>query len=123
MAAGDSQATYFALMGEWVTCENGHRVVQFRRDVRLGEEMDPATQYENWQIPEPIYGDLEPRCHCGGRFFWGSRVIDDLGVEGEHVQALCVMSGVRMHFQSGWRAAIEVTAREDYVPPLAAPSE
>lgn len=81
----------FARRGEWVTCENGHHICQFTRDVMVGEMFDPAAM-GNWQRPAPERGTMhhdalcdirEPGAAlpCGARWF----------------------IGCNYHFADGWR--------------------
>ena len=71
----------YAKEGEWVTCENGHRIAMFSRDVRWGEMFDPLA-LRDWQQPEPAIGSYPMRCdRCGAE--WST--------------------GIQYHFSNGWR--------------------
>lgn len=71
----------YALKGEWVTCAQGHKIVQLERDVQYGEGFDP-TVFVNWQQACPVMGEvLHPCAECGGNFY----------------------AGMQFHFNDGWR--------------------
>jgi hypothetical protein len=69
----------YASQGEWVTCENGHKIVQFARDVKHGEMFDPAALV-NWQQYQPEIGQIVCACsECQARFFLDMRFHFDDG--------------------------------------------
>lgn len=71
----------YAKKGDVVTCERGHHIVTFSRDVRWGEMFDPKALVD-WQQPEPKIGEIAPRCvQCGA--MW--------------------CAGNQYHFEDGWR--------------------
>jgi hypothetical protein len=71
----------FAVAGEWVTCERGHRIVEIARDIPLGALYE-AQNFKNWQQPEPPLGIMEQPCvRCGAKWFMG----------------------MALHFEEGWR--------------------
>ena len=60
----------YAKSGQWITCENGHRICQIVRDLYIGD-LGWAACIGNWQenaFPEPALGQtICPRCGiCGG---------------------------------------------------------
>lgn len=63
-----SRDTVYARAGERVTCENGHHIFTFCRTVRMGEDVDPPKNMEDWQIPVPPIGAVDPPCHCGAQW-------------------------------------------------------
>ncbi len=82
-------ATFYALMGEWVTCENGHRIVQIARDIPFPSQDDVSLNYENWQVEPPGIGSKDARCPaCGAVWF--------------------DFEEYRGHFSSGWRRYLDV---------------
>lgn len=78
--------TLFAKSGEWVTCENGHRICRVARDIQQGELMQPENKLVEWQQPKPVSGQRSEQIRCGlcGAKWFGSH----LG---------------KLHFEDGWR--------------------
>ncbi len=74
----------YAKAGDVVTCENGHAICSFVRDVDVGEAFDAAA-VDGWTQPEPKIGDIVSPCaKCGARWF----------------------KGVYFHFEDGWRIGL-----------------
>lgn len=72
----------YAHAGEIVTCENGHLVCKFGRDVKVGEFFDPSA-FECWYQDMPVIGTIDPPCTvCGAMWF----------------------HGMLFHFRDGWAA-------------------
>ncbi len=74
----------YARIGEWTTCERGHRIAQFVKIVKCGQEFDPAA-LSHWQQRVPEIGEYPvPQCEkCGSEF----------------------STGTHYHFDDGWRVA------------------
>jgi hypothetical protein len=72
----------YADRGEWITCENGHRIARFVKSVKSGQLFDLYAISE-WQQHEPAIGEFPiPRCEkCGAEWCAGSQY----------------------HFLNGWR--------------------
>lgn len=71
----------YAKEGDWVTCEEGHQIAQFARDVPVGS-MFQGDELHNWKQTEPKRGQLAQPCeHCGRPWF----------------------AGMQFHFSDGWR--------------------
>lgn len=77
--------TVFAKKGEPVTCENGHIICTFSRNVAVADDFIPTHLY-TWTQPEPQRGDSGPVCAQCGALFWH-------GAGG----------GQHFHFADGWR--------------------
>ena len=60
----------YAHAGETVTCENGHPICDFARDVYRGMMQDPPRDFTNWRQVVPVVGErLIPMCAvCGASF-------------------------------------------------------
>ena len=60
----------YAFAGETVTCENGHPICDFARDVVYGTMQDTKSDFGNWRQPAPQVGDFPiPGCAvCGAPF-------------------------------------------------------
>lgn len=57
--------------GEWVTCENGHRIAKARATIFTTTEFRPLENFEDWQIPggTPLPTDpIAPCTICGKRY-------------------------------------------------------
>lgn len=73
----------YASCGDHVTCENGHLICEFVRDVYVGEMFDPHA-LGNWQQREPAIGTLIQPCEaCNARWY----------------------KGTYFHLEDGWRIA------------------
>jgi hypothetical protein len=71
----------YASKGDQVTCENGHVVCEFGRNVAAGEPFDPSALV-NWIQKTPKRGQQTAPCEqCGARWYKGSL----------------------FHFSDGWR--------------------
>ena len=76
----------YARRGEWVTCEGGHKICRFRRDVRWFETFE-GQAVGDWQQPEPAVGTQHCPCtKCGASWFQAN-----------------LRSGTIYHFRDGWR--------------------
>lgn len=72
---------FFAARGDQITCQNGHHIATFARDVRRGEMFDLAA-IRDWQQPCPPVGTMDQPCTiCGAEWF----------------------KGTNLHFKGGWR--------------------
>lgn len=61
----------YAMKGERVTCERGHLVAVFKRDVMVGEMARPDQL--QWAFgDQPREGDTIKPCRCGSAVFGGS---------------------------------------------------
>jgi hypothetical protein len=77
-------ATTYAKAGDTVTCENGHIICTFKRNVIVGEEFDSSALGE-WTQPQPQLGAIDVPCStCGARWF----------------------KGPYFHFTDGWRIGV-----------------
>ncbi len=77
-------AQTYARAADAITCENGHRICVFQRDVRVSEPFD-GTALGAWTQPEPKIGAIKSACAtCGARWFKGSY----------------------FHFEDGWRIGL-----------------
>ena len=75
----------YAKRGDLITCENGHPIATFERDVEVGDSFD-ATAIVAWQQTPPEIGTMEKPCEiCGQRWF----------------------KGPYFHFWDGWRIAYD----------------
>lgn len=73
----------YARKGDWVTCENGHIICVFNRNVIIGGAFDGAA-LEMWQQREPTIGQADmPVCAV--------------------CQAPFVRNLNEFHFYDGWR--------------------
>jgi len=71
----------YARKGEIVTCERGHHIFTFLRDIKVGDPFDPNVQGD-WRQPEPKRGTVSQPCKlCRARWF----------------------KGTYFHFPDGWR--------------------
>lgn len=78
----DAENNRYAAKGEKVTCENGHEICTFSRDVSWGDFFTPGD-LTDWKQKEPEIGDLDPqRCESCGKP-WSD--------------------AMRFHFADGWR--------------------
>lgn len=74
----------YARKGEWVTCEQGHKLGRFTRDMLVGDDISADL------LTAPIIApDGEPSgpCACGAWFAFTTRGSDDIW----------------FHFEAGWR--------------------
>lgn len=77
--------TYYAMKGEIVTCENGHEICEFSRNVCTRDEAKLDSDLVNWRQKSPQIGALIVSCErCGAQWWHGNY--------GQH-----------FHFASGWR--------------------
>ena len=98
--------TIFAKAGEWVTCENGHRICQIARDLIKNEMMDPPRDFANWQQSEPALGtpaDAILCADCGAHWFNNGQILDQISINEEAGTKLALVDGPRLHFEDGWR--------------------
>jgi hypothetical protein len=71
----------YAKKGDAVTCERGHHICTFQRDVAVSDPFD-STVLGDWRQPEPKKGTVYQPCMiCGARWY----------------------KGVYLHFPGGWR--------------------
>lgn len=71
----------YAKKGDIVTCERGHHICTFLRDVGVGEGWD-STAMGDWRQPEQKKGTVfQPCAICGARWY----------------------KGPYLHFPDGWR--------------------
>ena len=52
--------------GEWVTCENGHRICRAVVDQYSGDTIR-LSNFDEWALPVPEMHDLM-FCHCNARY-------------------------------------------------------
>ncbi len=77
-------AGIYAKAGDIITCENGHSIAVFCRDVRVGDLFDGETLSFEWAQVSPEIGTISAPCViCGKRWF----------------------KGAYYHFKDGWRIA------------------
>ncbi len=77
-----SKEVFYARKGEIVTCEQGHPIFTFARDVKPTEKFDPSA-LTDWKQAEPQAGERPTCAVCGGQFHKGGA----------------------FHFKDGWRGA------------------
>lgn len=88
----------FAVAGEWVTCERGHRICRVAKDIEPGALHDDAF-FADWQQEAPKHGtDPRPCARCGGKWFRGTIRIP-LELPGAELEV-----PMGLHFEEGgWR--------------------
>jgi hypothetical protein len=74
----------YARKDEWVTCENGHRLGRFTRDMSVGDGITSDLLTAPVIAPE---GEVVGPCACGAWFAFTTKDSDD----------------VWFHFEEGWR--------------------
>lgn len=75
----------YAKKGERITCENGHEICTFSREVLYGDEQNVAVDLTNWKQAEPQKGDPCESIRC------------------EICRAEWIRNGFNYHIEGEWR--------------------